>query len=448
MNIAYTDFIDRLIAVIKEIAPLKKICIKNNSCEWIDQEILNGIRNRDKLFAFFKKTGLYCDHIKYKRARNNLQQLIKNKKRNFISSKLTENIGKPKELWKILKGLGMPSKTKSASNICLEKDGNFSFDPNVNCEIFRTYFGNLAQNLLNKLPTPTNVFGIDSVHKYYEQLNIKDKQFSLRTTSNAVVLKLLDDIEPSKAVGLDDINGQFLKDGAVILAEPIRDLFNLSIKLSTFPADCKLAKLKPLYKKGSKLEPKNYRPISLLPLISKIFEKIIHAQTQLFLDENNILYKFQSGFRVNHSTDTSLSYLNNKIMNGFENKSYTGMILIDLQKAFDTIDHEIFLNKIKCLGFADSSISWYKSYLKSRYFKINIDNSYSEKEQLLCGVPQGSILGPLMFLIYINDMAQSVDCDLYLFADDACIVYTGKDIKTIETNLNKNFNSLCDWLVG
>ena len=236
-------------------------------------------------------------------------------------------------------------------------------------------------------------------------------------------------------MGIDGINGMFLKDGAIILAAPIRDLFDLSIKFSTFPDNCKVAKLKPLYKKGSKLDPKNYRPISLLPLISKIFEKIIHAQTQQFLDRNDILYKFQSGFRVNRSTDTSLSYLNNKIMNGFDNKSYIGMILIDLQKAFDTIDHEIFLNKIKCLGFPNSSVSWYKSYLESRYFKVNIGSSLSEKEEFRCGVPQRSIIGPLMFLIYINDMAQAVGCDLYLFADDACLVYTGTDIKEIEYNL-------------
>ena len=134
-------------------------------------------------------------------------------------------------------------------------------------------------------------------------------------------------------------------------------------------------------------------------------------------------------------------------MNGFEDRSYTGMILIDLQKAFDTIDHEFFLDKLKCIGFADSSISWFKSYFENRYFKVNIDNYYSEKEKLSCGVPQGSILDPLMFLIYINDMVQAVDCDLFLFADDACIVYTGKDIIDIENNLNKNFNSICDWLV-
>ena len=116
--------------------------------------------------------------------------------------------------------------------------------------------------------------------------------------------------------------------------------------LSVFPEKCKTAKLKPLFKKGSSTEPKNYRPISLLPLISKLIEKVIHDQTQEFLVENKILYKYQSGFRGNHSTDSCLSYLNDKILQGFDSGKITGMILIDLQKAFDTIDHDILLKKI------------------------------------------------------------------------------------------------------
>ena len=231
------------------------------------------------------------------------------------------------------------------------------------------------------------------------------------------------------------------------MKDPITKLCNLSISLSKFPKQCKIAKLKPQYKKGSKLEAKNYRPISLLPFVSKIFEKVIHTQTQSFLDENKILYKFQSGFRQNHSTDTSLSYLNDKILRGFDEGLFTGMILIDLQKAFDTIDHEIFLKKIRCLGFNESAIRWYKSYLDDRYFVVNVEGTFSEKALLSCGVPQGSILGPLIFLLYVNDMAQSVQCDLYLYADDSCLVYTSKDVCKIQETLNKNFNSLCDWFV-
>jgi len=254
-------------------------------------------------------------------------------------------------------------------------------------------------------------------------------------------------MDPTKAVGLDNLAGRFLKDGAPELSIPITKLINLSILKSVFPEQCKIAKLKPLFKKGSNLEPKNYRPISLLPLISKLFEKIIQNQTQKYLDENNILYRYQSGFRKSHSTDTCLLLLNDKVLTGVDNGMLTGMILIDLQKAFDTIDHGIFFKKLSCLGFSESSISWYRSYLENRTFLVNIENEFSNPGNLGCGVPQGSILGPLIFLLYINDMSNAIDCDLLLYADDSCLVFTGHDLKYIENNLNRNFGSLCDWFV-
>ena len=168
-----------------------------------------------------------------------------------------------------------------------------------------------------------------------------------------------------------------------------------------------------------------------LPLVSKIFEKFNHLQTQNFLDV---------GFRQNHSTDTSFSYLNDKILRGFNVGLFTGMIMIDLQKAFDTIDHAIFLKKMKCMGFSESAIGWYKSYLEDRYFVVNVAGSTSEKATWL-------YLGPLIFLMYVNDMAQAAKCDLYLYTDDSCLVYTVRDMHAIECTLNKNFNSLCDWFV-
>ena len=294
---------------------------------------------------------------------------------------------------------------------------------------------------------PTNNFDKKKVRDYYKPLNIHDKNFTLKKITQESVLNLLVKINPNKAVGIDNLGGRFLRDGAKILAKPITQLFNLSIEKSKFPDKCKIAKLKPLFKKGSKQEPKNYRPISLLPLVSKIFEKIVHCQTQEYLDTHKILYKYQSGFRTKHSTDTCLTLLNNEILNGIDNGLFTAMIFIDLQKAFDTIDHEIFLMKLECIGFNKSTILWYRSYLENRTFQVNIENDYSNPGNLMCGVPQGSILGPLIFLIYINDMPQSVDCDLFLYADDTCLGLTGKSIKTIENNLNKNFNSLCDWFV-
>ena len=232
---------------------------------------------------------------------------------------------------------GTPS---GAPNICLKENDKFVFDPAAISNVFRGFFSDIAKNLLAKLPTASNRFNKNSVSEFYKDFNVKNK-FQFSHVTDETILDILKNLDVTKATGIDNIAAIFLKDGAEILASPIAQLCNLSISTSTFPDDCKTAKLVPIYKKGSKTDPKNYRPISLLPLISKIIEKVIHNQTQSFLDENNILYDYQSGFRKKYSTESCLSFLTDKISKGFDSGLYTGMILIDLQKAFDTIDHEL-----------------------------------------------------------------------------------------------------------
>ena len=153
------------------------------------------------------------------------------------------------------------------------------------------------------------------------------------------------DIETSKAAGIDSLPGRFLKDGANILAKLITGICNLSMPLNKLPSAFKLAKVKSIFKKGWKTNVLSYWPISLLPILLKVIEKVVQEQTTKFLN-NNIFYKYQSGFRNNHSTDLFLSFLNDKILKGFDNGVYTGMILTDLQKAFDTINHKILLDKL------------------------------------------------------------------------------------------------------
>ena len=145
------------------------------------------------------------------------------------------------------------------------------------------------------------------------------------------------------------------------------------------------------------MDPSNYRPISLLPLISKIFEKIVHDQMIDYLAQYNILYKYQSSFRTKHSTNLCLSYLNVKILKGFDIGLLTGMVLIDLQKAFDMIDHNILLEKLRVIGFCDDTVNWFHSYLTNQVFLVSIENKYASISKLLCGMPQGSILGHLLF---------------------------------------------------
>ena len=181
--------------------------------------------------------------------------------------------------------------------------------------------------------------------------------------------------------------------------------------------------------------------------MSNVPERIGRQQTMEFIDKYNILYKFQSGFRKYHSTDFCLSYLTDKTSKGFDSGLLTGVILIDLQKAFDTIDHNILLQKMSSLEISREVIDWYKSYLSSRKFHVNVHDKFSASADLRCGVPQGSIVGPLLFLLYIKDIPQSVDCDQFLYADDTCLLFQHKDLERIKEELTKNFSNICDWFV-
>ena len=170
----------------------------------------------------------------------------------------------------------------------------------------------------------------------------------------------------------------------------------------------------------------------LLPLISKIIEKVAHNQTNEFLSGNKILHNYQSGFRTNHSINLCLSFLTDKILKGFEEGLLTGMILIDLQKAFDTINYEILLKKLKTAGFSDKCIQWFWSGLYKQIFFIEIENQLSDFGKVSCRVPQCSILGPLLFLIYVNDMPQAAKSNLFLYADNSCLIYQHRDVNEIE----------------
>ena len=195
-----------------------------------------------------------------------------------------------------------------------------------------------------------------SIAQYYGYLGLT-KKFDLLPTEKDYILEILRDIDTSKAAGIDMLPGRFLKDGADVLAKPVTDICNLLISLNKFPRAFRLVKVKPIFKKGRKTNVLNYRTVSLLRILSKVIENVVQEQTTKFLNDNNIFYKYQSGFRSNHSTDLFLSFLNDKILKGFENGMYTGMILIDLQKAFDTINHKTVFDKLFPIGFSKNTIS-------------------------------------------------------------------------------------------
>ena len=194
--------------------------------------------------------------------------------------------------------------------------------------------------------------------------------------------------------------GRFLKDGADIVAKPVSALCNLSATRRIFPSACKVAKLKPIFQKGKKTDPWNYRPIFLLPVTSIVTERVVHVQTTTFLSDENKLLNYKSGFRAKN---LCLFFLTDNILKEFHERLLTGTILIDLQKAFDTIDHEILLQKPKGIRFSKETLQWFRFNLSEPIFVVDIESELSDFGQISCGLPQCSIFGSLLFSIYVND---------------------------------------------
>ena len=219
----------------------------------------------------------------------------------------------------------------------------------------------------------------------------------------------------------------------------------MSIITETVPTAFKEAKVVPLFKKGSRLDRGNYRPVSVLNVLSKILERAVHSQLGNYLEKRGLMFGGQSGFRSGFSTDSSLIGLSDYVRSEMGKGSMVGMVLIDLQKAFDTVDHAILLDKLTAIGV--SSVSWFDSYLSDRQQCVDINGTRSDFLPVSCGVPQGSILGPQLFLIYINDMCLSVDCRLSLYADDSALLFSHNDPTVIADRLTVELSKCKRWLV-
>ena len=221
---------------------------------------------------------------------------------------------------------------------------------------------------------------------------------------------------------------------------------NVGKSTGRFPDLLKIAKVVPIYKSKDKKDLTNYRPISLLPIFSKIFEKVVHKRLYKFLEKYDILYGSQYGFREGHSTLNAVTEFVSDVLKGFNDRKMTLSVFLDLSKAFDTIDHDILLHKLNYYGIRGLALEWFKSYLYQRKQFVQYKNFDSETLQIECGVPQGSVLGPLLFIIYTNDLPKSVNFSkTILFADDTTIYSTGSDKNVLFRQIKEDLTSLIDW---
>ena len=359
------------------MAHKKEVRLKQRSESWLTNEILETIKERDKTLSAFMKSKIQSVFDDFKRLRNKVQTLVKKAKLDFYKHELEVNKNSPKKLWKILSGLGVPSKSNKtpSSTIGLDINGSINFDKFTVAEKFNEFFSTVASNLVTKLPMALGRFSSAFYYSFYADKGATLNSFELQNLTEKETLGLLRGLGRDKATGLDDdILARFLRDGANIIANPLTHIINLSISTGTIPEDMKSARVVPLHKKNSKTGTGNYRPVSVLSCISKVLERAVYHQIEPFLNKNNLVYELQSGF----STDTTLTFLPDYIRCKIDKGDLTGLVLLDLQKAFDTVDHNILLSKLSAIGLNLTSVNWFKSYLTQGSQLVEVDGTRSE----------------------------------------------------------------------
>ena len=264
---------------------------------------------------------------------------------------------------------------------------------------------------------------------------------------NSCIIETANKLKPKLSSGHDEISTKLLQETISEIIIPITHIINRSLESGIVPDQLKIANVIPIYKASDPDRLQNYRPISLLPAFSKLIEKIMYNKVMSFLNSNNILYKHQYGFRPKHSTIHPILHLINhcaKVNNANHHQS-TMSIFCDLSKAFDVINHDILLKKLNFWGIRGSANKWFLNYLSGRKQYVEIENTKSGYQNIICGVPQGSILGPLLYLIYVNDISKSTNGHILSFADDTSLYVSDSDPDDLFNKANSMFASLFDW---
>ena len=360
----------------------------------------------------------------YKSLRNELTKLKRDCKIEYYHKYFESNKHKASSLWKGIRSIVNINKTSSKDITLMNDEGINVSGPKKIAGLFNKYFVNVGVNIDRKILKPLKHF-----EDYMAKINL-NKTFFLTPTTPEELFDIILGFNIKKSLGPNSIPVKIAKS---FFSNKLCDIINLSFQTCIFPDLCKLAKVIPIVKKENPLLVDNYRPISLLPIYSKIFEKVIYKRMYDYLDKNNLLYLRQFDFRAKHSTNHTLISITEAIKSLIDTGNYVGGVLIDLQKAFDTVNHDILYEKLAYYGFRGNCQLLIKSFLSNRQQYVSINGFDSCRLDVKYGVPQGSTLGPLLFLLYINDLQLSLNKSTAShFADDTCIT------KSLETVLNQD----------
>ncbi|XP_057299070.1 uncharacterized protein LOC130629748 [Hydractinia symbiolongicarpus] len=361
-----------------------------------------------------------------------------------INKKLNnfDNVNDLKTKKKDHKQLRKPWKKTSAHPTTIIQNGKTLTKPCDIASAVNQYYVNVAPNLVKKLPKSKEHF------THFLTNPVSDSFFCNAVTHEEMTSTIMS-LDDKKAIDIYHFPIKIWKDVDEIIANPLCKIVNESFSSGIFPDKLKLAKVLPLFKSGDRYEAKNYRPISILPIFDKIIERLMHTRLVSFLDCFNIINTAQYGFQKHKSTNHAIFEVINKVSQALKNKTPSSCVFLDLAKAFDTVDHTILLRKLHHYGIRGIQNKWFASYLTDRKQSVSILNSLSPPLSIQCGVPQGSILGPLLFVLYINDISNaSKVLEVTQFADDTCLFLKRKNKYLLVKDINHELNNISEWLIS
>ena len=442
VDIMYDIFSSVYGEIYNKCFPIVTTKISRKKCprkKWITTGLIKSCLTKSKLYRLFKLKPTVENEVNYKTYRNKLKSLLKIAEKNYYTSRIALCCGNIKDTWKVLQEAMNKSSGNKFINWEFNIEGEQVRNPKTIVDNFNNFFVSIGNNLASKINRSENDF---STYLDGSYLN----SFALLPTDASEIIGCSSRLASKKSSGFDGVTVDIMKRSINIVAEPLSNILNASFLTGKIPRALKIAKVCPIHKDGSLNEINNYRPVSVLPSFSKIFEKVVYNRLIVYVNKLNILSNSQYGFRENHSTSMALIDFYDKVSKSIDERKFTIGIFIDLKKAFDTIDHKILLSKLNHYGVRGIALKWFENYLSERQQYVCLNDINSPYRPISCGLPQGSILSPLLFIIYVNDI---VNCSkiihFILFADDTNLFFSGNDIHSLIVEINNNLKLLSTW---
>ena len=434
VNYLWNYFKESFIKLCDRHAPFVSVRKKINSAPWLTDDFLQLARRRDYLKRKFIETGNLQIWCEFKRVRNEVNNLSKHLKKEYYINEFEKNLRDAGRTWKTLKSLSRQTKSSNCTGLRTETSV-LTEDIDV-ANAFNEYFAR-------------NTLGNSNAARRNKLNSVIKSKFHFEKITEEFVSKELSHLSVNMSSGLDGMHPRLLKEAAPFISKPLTHIFNVSISTGLSVPDWKLAKITPVFKSGDKNLASNYRPISVLSHVMKILEKALHKQLYTYLVSNNILSSSQSGFRPLFSTTTALIDVSDYLHTNIDYGYIIGALFLDFKRAFDLVNHSILLDKMYEYGVHNTELAWFKNYLSDRSQCVCYNGKLSTFRDVGMGIPQGSILGPLLFVIFINDICDlnfEQNTKICLYADDTALFCKGRDISSVQTSLQLEFEKLMLWV--